>query len=251
MGELSLRWPSRHGFPRSHRGKSHHPQGSRQVLSCTRPQRRRTAGIKDQESFPSIDSNAQLLTCIPQSVTTTPAHTQPPKWTTFSPPPTTTGERKLGASYHRSSAIIMARDRRLNREFLSARGGKKQRADRHAVSTCILSCRLMSIIDSNVILGIDSPLYCRKSKTLWARHIRAPRFLFNLHSREKSDIALKGPCDQARFFRFLKEADSPITILFFPEGDGRPQSNLCKAPTAILLGERTFRGQSQRIKFQT
>src|SRR6266700_487572 len=88
MGELSLRWPSRHGFPRSHRGKSHHPQGSRQVLSCTRPQRRRTAGIKDQESFPSIDSNAQLLTCIPQSVTTTPAHTQPPKWTTFSPPPT-------------------------------------------------------------------------------------------------------------------------------------------------------------------
>src|SRR6266702_1526671 len=88
MGELSLRWPSRHGFPRSHRGKSHHPQDSRQVLSCTRPQRRRTAGIKDQESFPSIDSNAQLLTCIPQSVTTTPAHTQPPKWTTFSPPPT-------------------------------------------------------------------------------------------------------------------------------------------------------------------
>src|SRR6266700_675892 len=93
MGELSLRWPSRHGFPRSHRGKSHHPQGSRQVLSCTRPQRRRTAGIKDQESFPSIDSNAQLLTCIPQSVTTTPAHTQPPKWTTFSPPPTTGNRR--------------------------------------------------------------------------------------------------------------------------------------------------------------
>src|SRR6266581_6534315 len=109
MGELSLRWPSRHGFPRSHRGKSHHPQGSRQVLSCTRPQRRRTAGIKDQESFPSIDSNAQLLTCIPQSVTTTPAHTQPPKWTTFSPPPTQLHRCGYKATFRRFQNIFSRR----------------------------------------------------------------------------------------------------------------------------------------------
>src|ERR1700681_2545630 len=51
MGELSLRWSSRHGFPRSHRGKSHHPQRSRYVLSCTRPRRGRTDGVKDQEVF--------------------------------------------------------------------------------------------------------------------------------------------------------------------------------------------------------
>src|SRR5205823_4323272 len=48
-----------------------------------------------------------------------------------------------------------------------------------------------------------------------------------------------------------KQANGPVMISFFPDGDGGPQSHLCKAPTAVLFGEHTFRGQSQRIKFQT
>src|SRR5206468_3021397 len=72
---------------------------------------------------------------------------------------------------------------------------------------------------------------------------RHRQLFLDLHAREERNFALQGPCDEARFFRFLKQADGSVMILFFPKGDGRPQANLRKAPTAVVqLGEHTLRG---------
>lgn len=73
---------------------------------------------------------------------------------------------------------------------------------------------------------------------------RHGQFFLDLHNGEDDDFALKGSCDQARFLGFLKKANGPVSIFFFLEGDGGPQSNLCKTPTAVLFAEDTFRGQS-------
>ncbi len=90
MGGLSARWPRRHGFPRSHRGRRHHPQDPRQVLSCPPPQRRRRSSMRIKGSRlpgPLERTYGHNFNWPPQSVTTLPVHFLPPKWTTFSPPP--------------------------------------------------------------------------------------------------------------------------------------------------------------------
>src|SRR5205809_6856054 len=62
---------------------------------------------------------------------------------------------------------------------------------------------------------------------------RHRQLFLDLHAWEERKFALQGPCGEARFFRFVKQADGSVMCLFFPQGGGRPQGYLCTAPTVV------------------
>jgi hypothetical protein len=83
------------------------------------------------------------------------------------------------------------------------------------------------------------------SNSRWHR-----QFLLEVHGGEEGDSALKGPCDEARFFGLLKQVDGPSTILFFQDDNDRPQFDFGKTPNTILVAEHAFRVQVEGRKSQ-